>query len=227
MTTESHLIPHRRQSILSHHSSFVSRNSSNSSHRAEHVLGGVYKVYHTRRKPDVHWKYKTQRLVPVKTTIVNVDRRIQLLKAEKRVQDAKNYVKHKNEGSLEFLQTVQSPMTPTNKPDKQVDDIFSQLGQLPRTPRSIGAGPNKLVKTNLRMIKARLNSVYRAKIPSLGISFKFVLTPEEKMHLRRQHFRMHAEPLIPVQSTKSSEMKEEFSGYCGRKQKLRNWLFYV
>lgn len=233
-TQSSHLIPYRRQSILSHHSSFVSKNSSNSSHRAERVLGGVYKVYHTRRKPDVHWKYKTQRQVPVKTTVVNVDRRVQLLDAEKRAKDAKNYVKHKNEGSLGFLPTVPSTETPSKKQVNRSDDIFSQLeqlsrgsiGQVSKGPKSVG-GPNKLIKTNLRTVKARLNAVYRAKIPSLGISFKFVLTPEEKMYLRRQHFRIHAEPVIPVQPTKTSELKEEFSSYCGRRAKIRNWLFYA
>lgn len=196
-------------------------------------------MYHTRRKPDVRWKYKTQRQVPVRTTVVSVDRRVQLLDAEKRAKDAKNYVQHKNDGSLAFLTPVPSTQIPTKNQANRSDDMFAQLeklsrgqsiGQMSQGPRSVGGpvgGPNKMVKTNLQTIKARLNAIYRAKIPSLGISFKFVLTPEEKMYLRRQHFRIHTDPRIPVQATKSSELKEEFSSYCGRRAKLSNWLYYA
>lgn len=207
MPKESQLIPYRRESILSQRSSLVSKSGWS---RAPYQA--------VRRKPDVHWRYKTQRQVPVKTTVVNVDRRVQLLNADKAAQDARQFVQHKKQGSLGFLP---SPSTP--KPADRPDDIFSQLNQLSRVP----SDGNRMLKTNLRMIKARLNAIYRAKIPSLGISFKFVLTPEEKMQLRRRNFRIHTQPIIRVQSTKSSELKEEFNSYCGQRQKVRNWLFQV
>ncbi len=175
----------------------------------------------TKRKPDVIWRYKQQRKIPVKTTIVNVDQKEKFLAEQQRSFDSQTFVQHK-EPSLEFfpMGATQSSM---GKFFGRSENAFAKLGVPPRRGDTV----DKNVKTNLRMFKARLNSVYRAKIKQLGISFKFVLSPDEKMSLRRHHFRIHSEPLIPIQTNKASEMKEEFNNYCGRKRTYKNWLYHV
>lgn len=168
-----------------------------------------------KRKPNVIWTVQKQRRIPVKTMIINMDDEIKYLNRVINLDVSPRY-KQRKRSSLEseFDNLIHTPLPHIKK--------SRSPSSKDRIIRKVEG--DTFLQINFRTVKARLNSVYRAKIERLGIGFKFVLTQDEKMKVRQRHFKNRTEPLIPVQMTKAAELKEEFNAYCGRKTQSKAWL---
>lgn len=123
--------------------------------------------------------------------------------------------------------------SPTSKIDRDSLELFPKI-EKPSSPIT-GVGSKKDVRSStvLKSAKdsaytAKLNETYRASARMLGLQFRFALTADEKMKIRRYRIKIDGnKPIIPVRNTKSAELKEAFSSYCGRPIRLKNWLYEV
>lgn len=50
---------------------------------------------------------------------------------------------------------------------------------------------------------------------------------ETVMEFRKGKIKYAEQPKLEVRESKASVLKDEFSGVCGRKEGIKNWLFYV
>lgn len=195
-----------RQSFISKTEGRVSSSSSldSKSTIALSVVAG------RRRKPHVKWNVEQSHRIPVKTIIVSMDNEMMSRKNEQKFPLQYRYKRPKKGSKIISSKLLED--TPVRS-------------TVPTKPIVVGNSTKQMKKTNLRLVKAQLNSVYRATIKNFGVAFKFMLDPDEKMRIRRNHFRYDG-PLIPVQQTRTSELKQEINSYCGRK-KIKNWLYTV
>lgn len=161
------------------------------------------------RKPYVKWNVEQSHRIPVKTIIVNMDDEMMSRKIEQKFPLQYRYRRPKKSSKI------------TNSKLLEDTPVRSTVPK----PIIVGNSTKQMNKTNLRLVKAQLNSVYRATIKNFGVAFKFMLDTDEKMRIRRNHFR-HDGPLIPVQQTRTSELKQEINSYCGKK-KIKNWLYTI
>ena len=56
---------------------------------------------------------------------------------------------------------------------------------------------------------------------------EYGIPDEQVMEFRRGKIKYAELPKLEVRESKASVLKDEFSGWCGRKQGIRNWLYYV
>lgn len=56
---------------------------------------------------------------------------------------------------------------------------------------------------------------------------EYTIPNDEMMEFRKGKIKYANNPKFEVRDSKASTLKDEFSGWCGRKQGIRNWLFYV
>ena len=56
---------------------------------------------------------------------------------------------------------------------------------------------------------------------------EYTIPNDQAMEFRKGKIKYANNPKLEVRDTKASTLKDEFSGWCGRKQGIRNWLYYV
>lgn len=56
---------------------------------------------------------------------------------------------------------------------------------------------------------------------------EYTIPPTQIMEFRKGKIKYANNPKLEVRDSKASTLKDEFSGWCGRKQGIRNWLYFV
>jgi len=56
---------------------------------------------------------------------------------------------------------------------------------------------------------------------------EYTIPNEQVMEFRKNKIKYANNPKLEVRDSKASVLKDEFNGWCGRKQGIRNWLYYV
>lgn len=70
---------------------------------------------------------------------------------------------------------------------------------------------------------------FKGTIPVEQTDFvmEYTLSWDQVFEVSKNKFKIDRNPKIEVHVTKTSDMRDEFSSYCGRKKTIKNWLFYV
>lgn len=128
-----------------------------------------------------------------------------------------SYKEQKKNEPTELFPEMTQPFTPAKNVFSKKSDQSNQ-----------GTSDQSSKNDSKGAFKAILNDTYRASVQMLGLSFRFALTPDEKYKIRRFRIRLGDDkPIIPVRNTKYAELKEAYSGYCGRPPTEKNWLYEV
>lgn len=78
-------------------------------------------------------------------------------------------------------------------------------------------------------VHANLNAA-RQVVPIEGTDYviEYTLSEDKKMEIRKGHFRdISQPPKLDFKSTKSTDLRDEYSAYCGQKKYIKNWLYYA
>lgn len=195
------------------------------------------KSFKPQRSAGVQWTIDIPDRVPINTTIIRVEKgnnKIPRFEEEEIQNGGEKISKRKYQRRISLAKYDSSnKVEPLRRKGIPVDSFYANpLSEhdTRKKGKSTSSHRNRHEPENNddpRSIKVRLNSAYRAKINELGLSFMFALSAEEKMRMRRNRFRTNHEPVILVQSTLASDLKEEFRNYCGRKKLKKNWLYNI
>lgn len=65
------------------------------------------------------------------------------------------------------------------------------------------------------------------EVDDTGYIVEYVLDENTIYEVSKNRFRYLDPPKIDVVPTKTTDLRDEFSSYCGSKKSIKNWLFYV
>ncbi len=92
--------------------------------------------------------------------------------------------------------------------------------------------PHMRKKRNKKKVaKAKPFAVRRHKevvpIKETAYVMEYGLTWDQIYEISKNRFHIDRNPKVEVHVTKASDMRDEFSSYCGQKKTIKNWLFYI
>lgn len=68
---------------------------------------------------------------------------------------------------------------------------------------------------------------YKMPVEDTNYVMEYALNFERVMEVSKNRFDIHSEPKIAVTVTKATDLRDEFSSYCGDRKAIKNWLFYT
>lgn len=113
------------------------------------------------------------------------------------------------------------------KPNKE-NPSNGDEGILDTPEQAKGKTKHKGKKKKKGPIKAELTKFKFVEEIDKDHIMEYGLSEDEIMSYRKHNFKLSKPPIYEVRTTKSSEMKEELSSYCGKNRKtIKNWLYWV
>lgn len=83
---------------------------------------------------------------------------------------------------------------------------------------------HKLKKKQIYQVRRFVGKV---PVKNTGYVMEYRLLFDKIFQISKNRFNLQKEPKIEITPTKTQDLRDEFSSYCGQKKTIKNWLFYV
>ncbi len=117
------------------------------------------------------------------------------------------------------MDAEESKKRPSTGPKTKVKSKFRTIKHKKKRKGKGGPKPVKLKLNEYR---------HQESIEGTPYVMEYVFSKDQLFKFRRGKYKdLYREPKIEIVPTKCSEMRDEFSAYCGTRKTIKNWLFYV